>query len=458
MGFMSKDDRSVLGWGAFGVAIAALGLALFGLRDEGGAQAGGEAGVSAEITSVDVELGDLFIAPSMITASAGATELVVTNTSATTVHNLSLPDLGVTTPDMQPGESYTLDLGNLAPGEYEMLCEIAGHAGGGMTGMLMVGATTGETAGGESTGGHSTGGETTDWQAMDQMMQDVALQFPAATEGKGGELMEPTSIAADGTKVYDVVATEVDWEVTPGTFVKAMAYNGVVPGPEIHLEVGDKFRMNFTNEMSESTDIHWHGIRVPNAMDGVDPYTQAAVPPGGTFVYEFEALEPAVGIYHSHHNAQVQVPNGLFGAFTIGEMPIPDYLKERGITKIDKRVNMVLNDAGTIGLSLNGKGFPATEAYTLRKGEVMVVNYLNEGLMAHPMHLHQPMGWIIAKDGIPLETPFPGDTINVAPGERYTVLYEAKDVGVWAWHCHILTHAEGPEGMFGMVTALIVEE
>jgi FtsP/CotA-like multicopper oxidase with cupredoxin domain len=450
---MSKDDRSVLGWGAFGVAIAALGLALFGLSDDGGSS-GGESAASAEVSTIQVDLGDFYIDPNMITADAGQVQMVVTNSSASTVHNLSIPDLGAKTPDLQPGESYTLDLGDVAAGEYSMLCEIPGHAAAGMTGMLMVGGTGGETAGGGSSGMT----DHTDWQEMDRIMQEAALAFPAVTEGKGGELMEPTRIAADGTKEYDVVATEVDWEVSPGKFVKAMAYNGVVPGPEIHLEVGDKFRMNFTNEMSESTNIHWHGIRVPNEMDGVDPYTQAPVPPGGTFVYEFTALEPAVGIYHSHHDAQVQVPNGLFGAFTIGEMPIPDYLKERGITKVDKTVNMVLNDAGTIGLSLNGKSFPATEPYTLRKGQVMVVNYLNEGLTSHPMHLHQPVGWIIAKDGIPLETPFPGDTINVAPGERYTVLYEAKDTGVWAWHCHILTHAEGPQGMFGMVTALIVEE
>ena len=243
-----------------------------------------------------------------------------------------------------------------------------------------------------------------------------------------------------------------------GKFVKAMAYNGQVPGPEIHVEVGDKVKLILTNKMHESTDIHFHGIRVPNAMDGVDPYTQPPVEPGQSFTYEFTALEPAVGIYHSHHDAQTQIPNGLFAAFFIGEMPIPQYMKDMGYTKVDHKVTMVLNDAGTIGLSLNGKSFPATQPYTMRVGEVMQVTYLNEGLMGHPMHLHQPVGWIIAKDGVPLEQPMPGDTIWIAPGERYTVLYKATDVGVWAWHCHILNHAEGPTGMFGMVTALIVEQ
>ncbi|MDP9464893.1 MAG: multicopper oxidase domain-containing protein, partial [Actinomycetota bacterium] len=91
-------------------------------------------------------------------------------------------------------------------------------------------------------------------------------------------------------------------------------------------------------------------------------------------------------------------------------------------------------------------------------GDWTLVHYYNEGLMAHPMHLHQPVGWVIAKDGHPLDEPLPTDSVVVAPGERLTVLYMFEDPGVWAWHCHILNHAEGPTGMFGMVTALIVEE
>ena len=62
------------------------------------------------------------------------------------------------------------------------------------------------------------------------------------------------------------------------------------------------------------------------------------------------------------------------------------------------------------------------------------------------------------EDGVPLDEPMPSDTINVAPGERFTVLYNFAQPGVWAWHCHILNHAEGTQGMFGMVTAVIVEE
>jgi FtsP/CotA-like multicopper oxidase with cupredoxin domain len=449
---MSSQERSVLGWGAFIVAIAAMGLALFGLRDSGSAEEG--TGGAGGPTVVEVSLTEWAITPNMLYPEAGEVILKVTN-DGTMVHNLSIPSLGKKTADLAPGATEELDLGTVAAGAYDMLCEIAGHAASGMTGKVTIGGSGGDMAG-DMTGG-MTGEGTMTWQQMDKLMLDVAMKFPAKTEGKGGTLLEPT-VLADGTKQYDITAEIVDWEVEPGKLVKAWTYNGVVPAPEIRVNVGDKVKVILTNNLPESTDIHFHGIRVPNQMDGVDPYNQKAVEPGETFVYEFEALEPAVGIYHSHHNAQAQVPNGMFGGLFIGEMPIPDYLKEKGYTQVDKKVTMVLNDAGTIGLSLNGKSFPATEPYTLRKGQVMEVTYLNEGLMAHPMHLHQPVGWIIAKDGVPLDFPMPGDTINIAPGERYTVLYKAVDQGVWAWHCHILNHAEGPTGMFGMVTALIVEQ
>jgi FtsP/CotA-like multicopper oxidase with cupredoxin domain len=87
----------------------------------------------------------------------------------------------------------------------------------------------------------------------------------------------------------------------------------------------------------------------------------------------------------------------------------------------------------------------------------MVVHYFNEGMMVHPMHLHQPHGLVVARDGKMLESPYFADTVSIAPGERWTVVYTAVDPGVWAWHCHILTHAETATGMKYMVTALIVK-
>jgi len=416
MACMDHSERSFLGWFALIFAVAALFLAMFGLRDGNSAgAAGSSSGGAAAPASVDVTLAEFSITPQMISLPVEGGTIKITN-KGSAVHNFSVPELGLKSGDINPGDT----------------------AGG---------------AGGASADAPST---TMSWQQMDKMMADVAAQFPAKTAGHGGDRMDP-KILPDGTKEFDLEAKIVKWEVSPGKLVDAWTYNGVVPAPEIHVNDGDKVRIVLKNSLPESTSLHLHGIQVPNAMDGVDPYTQPPIVPGASFTYEFVAKGPAVGIYHSHHDAQVQVPNGLFGAFTIGDMPIPQELVDKGYTQVDKTMNMVLNDAGTIGLSLNGKSFPGTEPATLNVGQVMEVNYLNEGLMAHPMHLHQPVGWIIAKDGVPLDHPLPGDTINVAPGERYTVLYKAVEPGVWAWHCHILNHAEGPTGMFGMVTALIVK-
>jgi len=448
---MSKDDRSVLGWLAFAVAVLALFVAAFSLRDtngSGSASEGGGGGATTEIPTITVTLSDFRIDPAMINIPAAGAILQLSNISTSAVHNLDIPSLNLVSENIQPGGTGQLKIPAVAAGSYDMLCNQPGHKDAGMVGMLMVGESTG-------TGGPTATPTTMTNEEMDRVMAAVAATFPAKTEGLGGQILEPT-ILADGTKQFDLEAKIVQWEVEPGKFVEAWTYNGVVPAPEIRVNTGDKVAIVLKNSLPQSTSLHLHGIKVPNVMDGVDPYTQPPIVPGDTFTYAFTAQGPAVGIYHSHHNAQLQIPNGMFGAIFIDEFPIPQVLQDQGYTQVDKKVTMVLNDAGTIGLSLNGKSFPATEPYTLRVGQVMEVTYMNEGLMPHPMHLHQPAGWIIAKDGVALDVPLPGDTILVAPGERYTVLYKPTEIGVWAWHCHILTHAETETGMKYMVTALIV--
>ncbi len=448
---MNGDDRSFLSIGGFIFGVMALVFGGYALAvSPSGSDKTLSTADSAAGAVVDISLSEFKMTPEMATVPPGDVELRITN-NGTIAHNFSVPDRSLHTRDLQPGESQTLMVKHAEVGELAFLCTIPAHADSGMKGMLTVveGAPSGATS--------DTGTVTTMSNAqMDQSMEDVAMRFinePKSTFG--GTPLEP-KILADGTKEFDLTAKIVDWELSPGHVVKAWTYNGMVPGPEMKVDVGDKVAIVLKNELPESTSLHMHGIRVPNAMDGVDPYTQDPILPGDTFTYSFTALDAGVGMYHSHHDAQTQVPNGLAGAFLIGEMPIPAVLADKGITSVDKTVNMVLNDSGTIGLTLNGKSFPATEPYAMKVGETLEVNYFNEGLMTHPMHLHQPTGWIIAKDGVPLLVPTPSDTVAVAPGERYTVLYHFVDPGVWAWHCHILNHAEGPAGMFGMVTAIIV--
>jgi FtsP/CotA-like multicopper oxidase with cupredoxin domain len=293
------------------------------------------------------------------------------------------------------------------------------------------------------------GATTIDFEHMDAMMRERTKAFPAKTAGVGGGLLAPR-VLPDGTKEFHLTAKIVKWEVEPGKLVDAWTYNGVVPGPTIKVDVGDRVRVVVTNALPESTAVHFHGIRVPNAQDGVPDITQDPIKPGQTFTYAFTADRAGVGMYHSHHDAQTQVPNGLAGAFLIGSMPVP-----HGV-HVSQVLPMMLNDSGTIGLSINGKSFPATAPITAHRGDWVEVHYLNEGMTVHPMHLHGLDQLVIAKDGFPLAQPYRADTILVAPGERYTVLVQADLPGVWAWHCHILSHAENASGMFGMVTAMVV--
>ena len=430
------------------VSIGAIGVVSVAKSEGAVATSGGPTTVQVTLTEFEIKLSPSVVPPGPVILNvhnAGAAE-----------HNLSAPVLSKKTANIPAGAHVLLELGDVSSG-VQLICDIAGHKESGMETTLTVDASA--PAGGSGSSETTMPAMTND--EMDKAMEAVASQFAKVkTKGEGALELEPT-IAADGTKVFNLEAKIVDWEVEPGKIVKGWSYNGQIPGPTMHVNVGDKVRLVLKNSLTESTSLHLHGVRVPNAMDGVDPYTQKAIKPGATFNYEFTAKEPAVGMYHSHHNGQVQIPNGLAGALIIGDWKKISMDTAGGRTKdangkVEQEVIMVLNDAGTIGLSLNGKSFPATKPYAMKLGETMLVHYYNEGLMPHPMHMHQPHGLVVAKDGVPLESPYWTDTINVAPGERYSVLYTGQDAGVWAWHCHILSHAETPNGMKWMVTAVIV--
>lgn len=428
------------------VAIGGIGIVSVAKSDNVAASSGGATTVNVTLTEFAVTLSPSVVPPGEV--------ILNVHNAGSAEHNLAAASLNKRTPNIPSGGHVMLELGNLSSG-LELICEIPGHKDSGMKVNLGVSSDASPT--GDSVAPAMSA------EQMDKMMEAVAMQFgKVTTKGESGTDMEPT-ITSDGVKQFDLTAKIVDWEVEPGKIVKGWAYNGQIPGPTMRVNVGDKVRIRLTNELTESTSMHLHGVRVPNAMDGVDPYTQKPILQGETFDYEFTALEPAVGMYHSHHNAQVQIPNGLAGAIIIGDWKAIAAKTAAGrLTgdkdgKIDQEVVMTLNDAGNIGLSLNGKSFPATAPYTAKVGETMLVHYYNEGLMSHPMHLHQPIGLVVARDGKPLEHPFFADTVSIAPGERWTVAYTMLDPGVWAWHCHILTHAETPEGMKYMVTAVIVK-
>lgn len=290
------------------------------------------------------------------------------------------------------------------------------------------------------------------WQEMDEHHKAGVVAFPAETAGKGGL---PLEFEMDGdVKVFNLTCDIVQWEHSPGTVVEAWAYNGVVPGPEIRVTEGDKIRINVKNNMNQSTAIHFHGVMVPNAMDGVPYITQDPITPGSSFTYEFQVKEGNAGshMYHSHHNSTKQVTMGLLGAFIV-EPKDPSTRPA-----FDLEYTMILGDGPIGGFHINGKGFPATEPVVCPLGKKLLVRFMNEGLMIHPMHLHGFPMEVIAQDGWLLPQPYYCDTLNVAPGQRFDAIITPDELGVWAFHCHILSHAENENGMFGMVTALVVTE
>jgi FtsP/CotA-like multicopper oxidase with cupredoxin domain len=283
---------------------------------------------------------------------------------------------------------------------------------------------------------------------MDAMHEKGVKAFPAATAGKGNQLLDPRRV--NGTKVYDLTCKVVQWETEPGKFVTAWTYNGVVPGPQIRVREGDRVRINVKNELPESTVVHFHGLEVPIDQDGVPFITQPPIKPGESFTYEFTVPNAGSHMYHSHHNAAKQVGLGLLGAFVV------EPKVKTAFDNVDVDYVMILND-GAHGYTLNGKGFPATEPLIAKRGQRVRIRFMNEGMMIHPMHLHGMHMTVIAKDGWTQPAPWKCDTLNIAPGERWDVIVNCTNPGTWAFHCHILPHAESEHGMFGMVTALVVK-
>ena len=284
---------------------------------------------------------------------------------------------------------------------------------------------------------------------MDAMHEKGVKAFPAKTAVMGNQPLAPK--LEGGVKVFDLTARKIKWETAPGQFVDAMAYNEQVPGPLIRVREADRVRINLTNQLDESTAIHFHGVETPNSQDGVPFITQPPVKPGESYTYEFTVPNSGSHMYHSHHNAAKQVPLGLLGAFIV------DSKRPAKVERADVDYTMIIND-GYHGFTLNGKSFPATEPVKAKLGQRLRIRYMNEGMMIHPMHLHGMHMTVIAKDGWPQPQPWKCDTLNIAPGERWDVIVECNNAGVWAFHCHILSHAESEHGMFGMVTALIVEK
>jgi len=281
------------------------------------------------------------------------------------------------------------------------------------------------------------------------------LDGEAATLPSGNQPLAPR---IDGdTKVFELTIDKIEHRIDAlKDPIAALGYNGTWPGPRLSVVEGDKVRAVFKNNLDESTGVHFHGQRIPNAMDGVPHITQEPIQPGDSFTYEFVARTPGSHMYHSHHNATDQVGRGLLGAFIVEPKdPAKRYDRLYGASQ---DIVWISNDS-LGGFTINGRGFPATAPIVAQLGDTIAIRFMNEGIMMHPWHLHGMPMRVVARDGYPLgSAAFTCDTLGVNPGERWDVVIECDEPGAWAFHCHILPHAEGSDGMYGMVTALVVQD
>jgi uncharacterized cupredoxin-like copper-binding protein len=269
---MSERTKTLLVWpvaGFFVVIAFGVGLiaeAAFGGTDLNVADWAAESNHS-EDNAVTVELGDLFIKPTEISLEPGDASLTVRN-NGKTQHDFTVTSM-TGTKLLDPGAEETIALTGLEPGTYDFICSVPGHADGGMKGVITVAegrGTEGASAGGDVD--HSAHATMSPQEMLDADAARTAL-FPAETKGTGGKFLHPR-IDADGTKVFELTADEIEWEVEPGVFKQGMAYNGQIPGPTINADLGDKVKIVLTNELDhEPTVLHLHGMTLPNEMDGV---------------------------------------------------------------------------------------------------------------------------------------------------------------------------------------------
>lgn len=274
-----------------------------------------------------------------------------------------------------------------------------------------------------------------------------------ATAKIGGQVLERR--IENGTYVYNLVAKPVRWEILPGVRITAWTYNGMAPGPEIRVPFGTRVRVVVKNELPEPTTVHWHGLAVPNAMDGVPDVTQKPIPVGGSFTYEFPAIpagrdsQGGTFMYHSHYDEDRQVGLGLSGALVVLPPKPARYDIERTLVlnewTVDSKTGATRPPMDMEGMlpnyfTINGKSFPATETIRVRRGDRVLLRLIGAGQFSHPMHLHGTDFRVVAKDGHPLLQPYAADVVQVAPGERYDLAFTATEPGKWVFHCHIGHH------------------
>ena len=290
-----------------------------------------------------------------------------------------------------------------------------------------------------------------------EAMRDMAAVDPrlvTASYGlgvQGARDLQPR--VETGVKVFTLTTSVIRWTILPGVTVDAFAFNGQVPGPTIRFREGDHVRIDVINRLPDTTTVHWHGLILPNVMDGPAMITQAPIENGHVYRYEFTAVQSGTYLYHSHDHIDRQQALGLYGALLIDPatpdpslaadheytLQIQEWLKREGLTY----PAMPMDGGQPNFFTFNGKAFPATDTIHMKVGETLKVRMIgsNNGFI-HPIHIHGGPFVVVARDGqtLPVAARFLADTVNIGPGQRYDVIWKALKPGKWLIHCHIGHH------------------
>jgi FtsP/CotA-like multicopper oxidase with cupredoxin domain len=273
-----------------------------------------------------------------------------------------------------------------------------------------------------------------------------------------------------GVKVGHLVAEEFEHTFAPGLVGRCWGYNGSTPGPTIEANEGDRLRIYVTNKLPEPTTVHWHGIILPNGMDGVAGLNQKPIPVGETWVYEFTVRHPGTYMYHPHYDEMTQMALGMAGMFIVHPraeerrvdrdfaLMTHEYKLNVGAARPDPNAMSDFNV-----LTFNSKAFPGTEPLVVGVGERVRIRLGNLSPMDHhPVHLHGLSFEVTATDGgvVPVSARYPETTVLVPVGSTRVIEFTPTEPGDWAMHCHMTHHVmtqmgHGLPNMVGAQTATL---
>jgi len=260
----------------------------------------------------------------------------------------------------------------------------------------------------------------------------------------------------NGVKVFHLIAEPVKREFAPGMVVNCWGYNGSTPGPTIEAVEGDRVRILVENRLPEHTTIHWHGIFLPNGMDGVGGLTQPQIKPGETYVYEFTLRQNGSFMYHPHADEMVQAAVGMMGMFIVH----PKVPRE---PRVDRDFCFMLHawdvEPGTYMAkpatmtefnmwTFNSRVFPGIDPLVVRLGDRVRIRIANMSMHDHPIHIHGFAYTVTETEGgqVPRSAQFPEATVNIPVGAIRAMEFVADAPGDWPLHCHKSHHTMNAMG------------